>query len=96
MENNKLSIKFGEYELVAEIYDMNGPEFPPELVVYLRDKNGVVFQDICLARPHYELNEKTQEFEIDNNFIDCLVWGESGYEDYTDKHVIAVFDEEDF
>ena len=96
MENNKLIIKLGENEIVAEVYDMNGPEFPPELCVYIRNKDGVILQDICLARPHHGLNNKTKEFETNNNFIDCLVWGESGYEDYTDKHVIAVYDEEDF
>ena len=96
MENNKLIIKFGENEIVAEILDKCGPEFPAELAVYLRDKNGVIFQDICLARPHFEFNGKTQEFETDNDFVDCLVWGESGYEDYTEKHVIAVYDEEDY
>jgi hypothetical protein len=96
MENNKLIIKFGENEIVAEIYDMNGPEIPPELTVYLRNKNGVILQDICLVRPHYEINRKTMEFKTDNDFVDCLVWGESGYEDYTEKHVIAVYDEEDY
>jgi hypothetical protein len=35
------------------------------------------------------------EFKQDNDFVDCLVWGESGYEDYTDKFVIGVYEEEE-
>lgn len=93
---NKLVINFGEYKIVAEVYDKNGPEIPPELVVYLCDKDNAVMQDICLVRPHYNYKPSIGEFEINNNFVDCIVWGESGNEDYTDKHVIAVCDEEGF
>ena len=65
------------------------------MCVYLRNKDGVILQDICLVRPYCEFNLKEHEFKRNNDFVTCLVWGESGYEDYTDKHVIAVFKEED-
>lgn len=90
----RLEIPFGNYKIVAEINDMNEPEIPPELCVYIRDKDNCVVQDICLVRPHYEINRQSMEFERWDDFIDCLVWGESGNEDYTYKHVIGVYEEE--
>lgn len=89
----ELVIQLGEYQIVAEIYDKDTPEFPPELMIYLRDKDGVINQDICLVRPHYRYNENKGEFVIENDLIDCLVWGDSDYEDYTDKYVIGVYKE---
>ena len=91
----KLEIPFGDYKIVAEIDDSNGPEIPPEMIVYIRDKNNAIVQDICLVRPHYEINKKTMEFETDNDYVDCLVWADSDDEDYTHKHVIAVYEEEE-
>ena len=91
----KLVIQFGEHRIIAEICDLNTPEIPPELYVYIMDNNNTILQDICLVRPHYDINRKTMEFQTDNDFVDCLVWGESGYEDYTDKFVIGVYEEEE-
>lgn len=92
---NKLIIPLGENRIVAEIYDLNGPDFPPEIVIYLRDKNNVIIQDICVVRPHYRYSEKEMEFKIYNDFVDCLVWGDSYNEDYTKKYVIGVNEEEE-
>ena len=90
----KLIIQLGNKRIVAEIYDNNGPEIPPEMCVYLEDDGGIV-QDICLVRPHYDINRKTKEFETDNNFVDCLVWGDSDDEDYTNKFVIGIHEWEE-
>ena len=92
---NKLVIPFGDYQIVAEINDMHEPEIPPELCIYLRDKENRVFQDICLVRQHYDIDRKNMEFKRYDDFVDCIVWGESGNEDYTDKHVIAVYEEDE-
>lgn len=91
---NKLEIQLGEYKIIAEINDMSTPDIPPELNVYLQDKDGAIFQDICLVRPHYDYVRSKEDFVTDNNFVDCLVWGDSDNEDYTDKHVIGVYKEE--
>ena len=91
----KLEIPFGNYKIVAQIFDMNEPEIPPEFAVFLCDKEDYVIQDICLVRQHYEINRSTMEFERWNDLIDCLVWGESGNEDYTDKHVIGIYEEDE-
>jgi hypothetical protein len=92
---NKLIIQLGNKKIVAEIYDNNGPEIPPELCVFLEDEDGTIIQDICLVRPHYDINRKTKEFETDADFVDCLVWGDSDDEDYTDKFVIGIHEWEE-
>lgn len=91
----KLVIQLGENQIVAEIDDRNTPEIPPEIVIYLQDKDGNIMQDVCLVRPHYEYNRKMEDFETSNDFVDCLVWGDSWNEDYTDKHVIGVYEGEE-
>ena len=92
---NKLIIQLGNKKIVAEINDNNGPEIPPELCVFLEDEDGVIIQDICLIRPHYDINNKTKEFETNNDFIDCLVWSDEYSEDYTDKFIISQYIEEE-
>lgn len=90
----KLIIPFGEYKIVAEIND-SGPDFPNELCVYIRDNKGVILQDICLVRPHYEIDHQSMQVKRDEDLVDCLVWGESDCEDYTDKYIIDVYEEEE-
>ena len=94
-KENKLVIPFGNYQIIAEINDRNEPEIPTELCVYLRDKEGRFCQDICLVRQHYELDRKTMAFRRYDDLVDCLVWGESDCEDYTEKHVIGVHEEDE-
>ncbi len=92
---NKLEIQLGEYKIVAEINAMSIPEIPPELNVSLQDKTGAITQNICLVRPHYGYKKSLGEFETDNDFVDCLVWGDSNNEDFSDNHIIAVYKEEE-
>ena len=89
----KLVIPFGDYQIVAEISNVSS-EIPNELWIHIRDKDNRVVQDICLVRPHYDYIRSKGEFETDNDFVDCLVWGDSDSEDYTEKHVIGVYEEE--
>ena len=91
----KLVVPFGDKKIVAEINDNNLPEIPIELNVYLTDSDGQIIQDICLVRAHCDYSRSKREFETDNDFVDCLVWGDSDNEDYTDKHVIGVNKEDE-
>ncbi len=84
--DNKIKIKLGDYNIVAEIYNYDSNH--SELTVYLEDKEGCVFQDIALIRPHTE--EACDS--ANEQMIDCLVWGESQNEDYTNKYVISKYD----
>lgn len=92
---NKLVIPFGEYKIVAEIDDANLPEIPPEMIICIYDKNDRIVQDICLVRPHYDVKHKTMEFVTYDDCVDCLVWADSDDEDYTHKHVIGIYEEEE-
>ena len=91
---NKLVIPFGGYQIVAEISDVSS-EVPNELWVHIRNKNNQIIQNICIVRAHYDYIRSKGEFETDNDFVDCLVWGDSDCEDYTDKHVIGVNEEDE-
>ena len=91
----KLVIELGDMKIVAQIDDSNVPEIPPELNVYLCDKDDHITQDICMVRPHYSFNKKKFEFETNNDFVDCLVYGDSDNEDYTDDFCIGVYREEE-
>jgi len=92
---NKLIIPFGSYQIVAEIDDRNQPEIPPEMIICIRDKDGRIIQDVCLVRPHYEVKHGTMEFATYDDVLDCLVWADSDDEDYTHKHIIGVYKEEE-
>lgn len=91
----KLIIPLGDYQIVAEINDYSLPEIPAAINVYLQDKDNKIIQDICLIAPHYDYIRSKGEFETDNDFVDCLIWGDSDDEDYTDKHVIGVNKEDE-
>lgn len=88
----KLIINFGENKIVAEVYPTGLIELPYELCIYLCDKDNAIFQDICMVRPHYVYNGK---YEIDNNFVDCLVWDNPNVDDFTYHHVIGVHEWEE-
>ena len=91
MENNKIIMQHGNLRIAAEVYH-DGGYTPAEMCVYLCDENGNPTQDICMVHPahHY----KKGKWVTDENFVDCLVWGDSESEDYTHKHTIGVYKEE--
>lgn len=80
-------------KIVAEVYQADS-NLPKELVVYIRNKDGVIIQDLCLVRQNYTWKDNG-EVEIDNDNVDCLVWADSDDEDYTHKHVIGVRNDEE-
>lgn len=92
--DNKLKVKLtnGNY-LVTEVYD-NGDGFPKEIFTHIEDKNGVILQDICLVRQHYDIPKNTCDV-VTTEDVDCIVWGESDNEDYTDKFVICQYEFEE-
>lgn len=90
----KLVMNCGKFRIVAEICPNNGMDIPPELCVYVEDRDGNQ-QDICLVRKHLQLVPKTMQFETFDDFIDLLIWGDSDSEDYTQRQVIALHDFEE-
>lgn len=93
--NKKLVIPFGEYQIVAQIDDYNVPDIPPELVVWVEDKDGCFAQDVCLVRQSMSYNMETGATDIGNNAVQCLVWGDPNNEDLTNDFVINVRKEND-
>ena len=91
----KLVIQFGNHKIVAEINDLNLPEIPSELGVYICDENDNFIQDVCLVRQSYKCGRNGMGFESDNNSVDCLVWSNPNNEDFTHDFTIGVYEEED-
>ena len=90
----KIEIQLGENKIVAEIYDADCLEFPPEIFICLKDKDDVIIQDVCMVRPHYTIGDKYKA-TVDNNSVQCIVWADHEDEDYTHKHIIEVYRFED-
>lgn len=87
----KLVIPFGKNKIVAEIYN-NDPNFVPELSVYIEGEECGM-QDVCLVRPHSYRDKKSGRAEICGDSVECLVWGNPYFEDYTNKYEIGVYSE---
>lgn len=73
-------------ELVAELYSYDDEH--PEITVYVQE-NGLIYQDICLVRPH-EGKGCVQE----KDSVDCLVWSDENSEDFTHQYCIEFYEEE--
>ena len=86
---NKIEIKIGNKKIIAEVNDWSD-ELPAELCVYLADENDRIVQDICCVRERYHFDKNTGRFKINSNFIDCLVWGDSDDDDYSNEFCIGV------
>lgn len=85
---NKITIKLNNgKEIVAELCNYDGNH--PEIIVCVHE-NGIAVQDLCIIRPH----EDEQCNHVGDD-IDCLVWADETYEDYTHKFVISHYEEED-
>lgn len=91
----KLIIPFGNNKIVAEIDDNNLPEIPPELRVWIEDKDGNYIQDICLVREHYSWDREDYAFHWDRKSVDCLVWGNPNTDDYDTDFTIGIRKEEE-
>jgi len=83
---DKMHIDLGFANLVVEKYD--GDSSMHEFVIMLVDKEtGLAIQDIALVRQAINANNG----EIIPEAVDCIVWADSGAEDYTDKFFINCY-----
>ena len=89
---NKLEIKLANgHKLVAELCEC-GSEIPPEIAVYIQDKEGIVLQDVALVRA------KEKEIGVVDTVsvgAEVLVWADETNEDYTDKFKIDEYNFEE-
>ena len=87
--SNSIAIQLSDgSEIVVEKYKA-GEDFPEEFVIYLKDEDGIITQDICLIRSHYEY--KDNKSCINESLIDCLIWSDEYNEDYTHKFIIPKY-----
>ena len=80
-----------EQKVVVEVFD-SYDGIPPEVYIYIQTLNGDY--DICTVRPHYEYDSTSSTTIIHDNKFDCMVWANPNVDDYTDKFVIKLPDEE--
>lgn len=85
---NKIRINLDtNLELVAELYNYDGKH--PEIIIYI-EKDGLIYQDICLARPHERVDCAQEDYSVD-----CIVWADKNNEDFTDEFWIQMYNEEE-
>lgn len=94
MNKKKIEVPLGEYKIIAEVNDMNLPEIPEEICIYVTDKDGVFVQDLCVVSEHYEYHPEDGAFKHDSGRIDCHVWSDANSEDYTNKFIIPIREDE--
>ena len=93
--NRKLIIPFGEYQIAAQIDASNVPDIPPELFVWVQDKNGNFVQDICLVRQNLTYDKETYTNKISDDAVQCLVWGNPNDESFTNDFTMGIRAEEE-
>lgn len=89
----QIEVPVGNKKIVAYVQDWDDG-LPKEIYISLVDDEGILLQDICMIREHFSYNSKNDEFEIDDNLIDCKIWADSDNEDYTDEFIIGVYEDE--
>lgn len=89
----QIEVPVGNKKIVAYVQDWDDG-LPKEIYISLVDDEGILLQDVCMVREHFSYNSKNDEFEIDDNLIDCKIWADSDNEDYTDEFIIGVYEDE--
>lgn len=90
----QIEVAIGNKKLVAFVNDWQDG-MPKEIFISIVDEDGRYIQDICMVREHYHYNKNIEDFERDDNLIDCKVWADSDSEDYTNEFCIGVYEEDE-
>lgn len=88
MDSKRIAITLATgNELVAEIYD-DGSGFPLPISIFIQEKeSGVILQDIAQISNNYSfIGDYCSPIQGE---IQCLVWSDSKFEDYTKKFIIT-------
>lgn len=78
------------YKIVSE---RNTGEFDKELYVGLEDPSGAYVQDLVIVRPTYKFKDNQVNFDADK--FEILVFADAKTEDFTDKYVVPLYQDED-
>ena len=78
------------YKIISE---RNTGEFNKELYVGIEDPDGKYVQDLAIIRPTYKFKENDVVFDSDK--FEILVFGDAAVEDYTDKFVVPLYQDDE-
>lgn len=78
------------YKLVSE---RNSGEFDKELYVGIEDPSGAYVQDLVIVRPTYTFKDNDVIFDSDK--FEILMFGDAEQEDFTDKYVVPLHEQND-
>ena len=88
---NKIVIPLDNgYKLIAE---ENTGEFDKEFYIGIETESGVYIQDLVIVRPTYSFKDETVKFDSDK--FELLVFGDNKTEDYTEKFVVPLVEDND-
>ena len=76
------------YKLTAE---RNTGEFDKEFYIGIETESGAYVQDLVIVRPTYTFKDEAVKFDSDK--FELLVFGDSKTEDYTDKFVVPLVED---
>ena len=88
---NKIVIPLDNgYKLIAE---QNTGEFDKEFYIGIETESGVYIQDLVIVRPTYSFKDETVKFDSDK--FELLVFEDNKTEDYTEKFVVPLVEDND-
>ena len=73
------------YKLIAE---QNTGEFDKEFYIGVETETGAYIQDLAIVRPTYTFKDESVKFDSDK--FEMLVFANNESEDYTDKFVVPL------
>lgn len=73
------------YKLIAE---QNTGEFDKEFYIGVETESGAYIQDLVIVRPTYTFKDESVKFDSDK--FEMLVFADSESEDYTNKFVVPL------
>ena len=89
---NKIVIPLSNgFKLIAE--QNSDSEFNKEIFVGIETPTGAYHQDLAIIRPTYEFDNDNVVFGSDT--FEMLIFGDEKQEDYTDKFVVPLYQDND-
>ena len=88
---NEIKIPLDEGKFLVAERDNESP-FNREIYLSIKDKDGIVLQDLAIVRNAFTINE-TDQIEWLPHLFEIMVYADKDNEDYTNKFVIAEHEE---
>ena len=82
-ENKKFQIKLSDGTFLTTQANLENDYC--EICIFLKDKDGVITQDLAIVREKYEINSETAEVKPKSGEYEVIVYADEQQEDYTHK-----------